>query len=109
MRIADSFEPHGGPGGEWLSGRGADADIVISSRVRLARNVRGHRFLIQAGEDEKAEDGVREATEEHALVKGLVAELEEMSASDEQFDAKVKVLSERVRTSSLRRPIPRSN
>jgi protein arginine kinase len=55
MRIADSFEPHGGPGGEWLSGRGADADIVISSRVRLARNVRGHRFLIQAGEDEKAE------------------------------------------------------
>ena len=48
MQIADSFEPRGGPGGEWLSGRGADADIVISSRVRLARNVRGHRFLIQA-------------------------------------------------------------
>ena len=55
MRIADSFEPPGGPGGEWLSGRGADADIVISSRVRLARNVVGHRFLIQAGDEEKAE------------------------------------------------------
>jgi protein arginine kinase len=55
MRIAESFEPHGGPGGEWLSGRGPDADIVISSRVRLARNVRGHRFLIQAPEEERGE------------------------------------------------------
>ncbi len=48
----------------------------------------------RAGEDEKAEDGVREANEEHALVKGLVAELEEMSASDEQHEAKVKVLKD---------------
>ena len=55
MRIADAFEPRGGPGGEWLSGRGPDADIVISSRVRLARNVRGHRFLIQAEGDERAD------------------------------------------------------
>ena len=48
----------------------------------------------KAGEDEKAEDSVREANEEHALVKTLVAELEEMSASDEQYDAKVKVLKD---------------
>ena len=48
----------------------------------------------QAGEDEKAEDSVREANEEHALVKGLVGELEEMSASDEQYEAKVKVLKD---------------
>jgi hemerythrin superfamily protein len=48
----------------------------------------------QAGEDEKAEDSVREANEEHALVKNLVAELEEMSASDEQYEAKVKVLKD---------------
>jgi hemerythrin superfamily protein len=48
----------------------------------------------QAGEDEKAEDSVREANEEHAIVKNLVAELEEMSASDEQYEAKVKVLKD---------------
>ena len=55
MRVADGFEIHGASGGEWLSGSGADADIVISSRVRLARNVRGHHFLVQAGETEKGE------------------------------------------------------
>lgn len=30
--------------GEWLKGSGADSDIVISSRVRIARNVRGYKF-----------------------------------------------------------------
>ncbi len=48
----------------------------------------------QAGDDEKAGDSVKEAQEEHGLVKSLVAELEEMSAADEQFDAKVKVLKD---------------
>lgn len=53
MRIAEGFEARDASGGEWLSGTGADSDIVISSRVRLARNVRGHRFLVQAGEEER--------------------------------------------------------
>lgn len=48
----------------------------------------------RAQEDEKAEDNVKEANEEHALVKMLVGELEGMSADDEQFDAKVKVLKD---------------
>ena len=55
MRIAEGFEAKDVAGGEWLSGTGADSDIVISSRVRLARNVKGHRFLVQAGDEEKAE------------------------------------------------------
>jgi protein arginine kinase len=55
MRIADGFEARDAAGGEWLSGSGADADIVISSRVRLARNVRGHRFLVQAGAEERSD------------------------------------------------------
>jgi hemerythrin superfamily protein len=46
--------------------------------------------------DEKAQDTVKEAHEEHKLVKTLLAELEEMSASDEQYDAKVKVLKDLV-------------
>ena len=29
--------------GEWMRGTGPEAEIVISSRVRLARNVRGFR------------------------------------------------------------------
>jgi protein arginine kinase len=31
--------------GEWLSGKGPESDIVISSRVRLARNLRGVNFM----------------------------------------------------------------
>ena len=34
--------------GEWLSGKGPESDIVISSRIRLARNVSGHSFLSRA-------------------------------------------------------------
>jgi len=48
------------------------------------------------GEDEKAEDSVKEANEEHALVKRLVAELEGMSPADDHFEAKVKVLKDLV-------------
>ena len=48
----------------------------------------------RAQEDEKTEDGVKEAQEEHALLKTLVGELEGMAADDEQFDAKVKVLKD---------------
>jgi hypothetical protein len=39
---------------------------------------------------------VREAHEEHRLVKLLVAEISEMEAGDEQFDAKMKVLKDMV-------------
>jgi protein arginine kinase len=31
--------------GEWMRGSGPEAEIVISSRVRLARNIRGFRFI----------------------------------------------------------------
>ena len=31
--------------GEWLRGSGPMSEIVISSRIRLARNVAGYRFL----------------------------------------------------------------
>ncbi len=38
--------------GEWLKGDGPESDIVISSRVRLARNLSGHNFLARAQQDE---------------------------------------------------------
>ncbi len=36
----------------WLDGSGSAAEIVISSRVRLARNLQGHRFTHHADPDE---------------------------------------------------------
>jgi protein arginine kinase len=41
--------------GQWLDGSGPDADIVISSRVRLARNVAGFTFFAHAGSDQRVE------------------------------------------------------
>lgn len=39
--------------GEWLRGEGPYADVVISSRIRLARNIAGFPFLTKAGEDDR--------------------------------------------------------
>jgi len=47
-------------------------------------------------DDQEGQDLVREATEEHAVVKTLISELKGMTPDDEQFDAKFKVLTENV-------------
>ncbi len=41
--------------GEWLRGTGADSDIVISTRIRLARNVEGYPFVTRMKPDQQAE------------------------------------------------------
>jgi protein arginine kinase len=40
---------------EWFSGSGPLADVVISSRIRLARNLAGHKFLSRCSNTEKTE------------------------------------------------------
>ncbi len=40
---------------EWFNGSGPLADVVISSRIRLARNLAGHKFLSQCSTAEKSE------------------------------------------------------
>jgi protein arginine kinase len=37
---------------EWLNGTGDYSDIILSSRVRLARNLKGHSFPWRAGKEE---------------------------------------------------------
>jgi protein arginine kinase len=39
---------------DWFSGSGPMADIVVSSRIRLARNLAGHKFLGSCSDEEKA-------------------------------------------------------
>ncbi len=41
--------------GAWLQGAGPDSDVVISCRVRLARNVEGYSFVLRL-EDDKARE-----------------------------------------------------
>jgi protein arginine kinase len=40
---------------EWFSGQGPLSDVVISSRVRLARNLAGHKFLAACTAAEKSD------------------------------------------------------
>ena len=40
---------------EWLRGAGPEADIVISSRIRLARNLADYPFISRATEPDRAE------------------------------------------------------
>lgn len=42
-------------GARWLSGTGRDADVVISSRVRVARNIAGFPFVTRASREQKLE------------------------------------------------------
>jgi hemerythrin superfamily protein len=51
---------------------------------------------VEGAEDDEAEDLVREAREEHRLVKLLIDELSGMTADDDQFCARVKVLKDNV-------------
>jgi protein arginine kinase len=41
--------------GEWLQGKGPEADIAICTRVRLARNLQGFAFSTRMGDQEAAE------------------------------------------------------
>lgn len=41
--------------GEWLSGTGPESDIVMSTRIRLARNVTGYPFLTRIDERRRTE------------------------------------------------------
>ena len=54
--------------GEWLRGSGPESDIVISSRIRLARNLAAFPFTNRASSDQKAEI--------EALLRERVAKLE---------------------------------
>ena len=61
----------------WLEGGGAHSDIVLSTRVRLARNLQGHAFAsrVRDGEREEILDLVRAAVQETALSGGVGYEL----------------------------------
>lgn len=40
---------------DWFNGSGPLADVVISSRIRLARNLSGYKFLTRCSDQEKSE------------------------------------------------------
>jgi len=59
---------------EWFSGAGPLADVVISSRIRLARNLAGHKFLSRCSVAERS-----------AILKNLQGPLMSLELSDKIF------------------------
>ncbi len=82
------MDPLSGTVGEWLKGTGPESDIVISTRVRLARNVKGEPFVNRASAAQRAklERGLREAVEASGvLAKMLYFDMTSASEIDRAF------------------------
>lgn len=85
--------------GEWLRGAGPESDIVISSRIRLARNLAEFPFVRKAGEKEKAEISrlVRTKIESVSDWSDLVyLDLGEMDDLDRQFLVERQLMSREI-------------
>ncbi|HJV47572.1 MAG TPA: protein arginine kinase [Bacillota bacterium] len=90
---------------EWMSGVGPDSDIVISSRVRLARNMRNHPFPLLATESQ-AEEVIGEVSEvlktEDFKQLGQYEQLrlEDLSGMEKQVLVEKHLISPNLATSS---------
>lgn len=60
-------------GADWLRGLGADSDVVVSSRVRLARNIAGYPFLSRASRQQRSE--VLDLCRERLLTCGIAQQM----------------------------------
>ncbi len=71
--------------GQWLSGEGAMSDVVVSSRIRLARNLAGQPFLASATPSDRTEiyRGVIDAiTSSRQDLDAIVVDMEEADPID---------------------------
>lgn len=81
--------------------RTSDGRTKRSIFLRIADNLAAHseieeQIFYPAAYEDETEDLLREAVEEHLSVKRLLADLLEMSMTDDHFDAKMTVLEEQV-------------
>jgi protein arginine kinase len=99
-------------GCEWLKGTGPDADIVISSRIRLARNLAGYPFI------SRSDEATREITETFLKEKLLglkqdvalsYIDVQKLDALDRQFLVERQMISREHSESSGHRGVAYNN
>jgi protein arginine kinase len=74
--------------GEWLKGSGPESDIVISSRIRLARNLADASFVSRSSPEDRSrvEDVLRERIMEIESAENLIyVDIDELPGIDRQF------------------------
>lgn len=82
------FEQYVEKPAKWLEADGAEAAVVISSRVRLARNIADHQYPDRADSDvhSRVKEFVQEALDSSGLLdKGALYESETVSELDRSF------------------------
>jgi protein arginine kinase len=83
--------------GEWLRGEGPQSDIVISSRIRLARNLADFPFISRASEQDRAqiEQSVRGCVMalKHGDQSLLYVDVSQLATLDRQFLVERQLIS----------------
>jgi len=79
------------------SGRQRIAEQIIEELSRHATMEEQLIYPLLRARDEKHDDDVLEALEEHHVAKATLLELDKMSVDDERYEAKMKVLSESIK------------
>ena len=69
--------------------------VMIADRLSAHASIE-EQFFYPSIKTDKTEDILRESVEEHLAVKRIIADLLDMEPTDENFDAKMKVLQENV-------------
>ncbi len=82
--------------GEWLRGSGPESDIVISSRIRLARNLANYPFISRASDQDRAQ--IESALKECIFTireasQLLYVDVDELDGVDRQFLVERQLIS----------------
>ncbi len=90
------LEDLAGHSGEWLRGAGPESDIVISSRVRLARNLADFPFISRATPQDRVQ--IKESLRDAVLRIGendslLYIDVEDLAGVDRQFLVERQLIS----------------
>ena len=98
--------------GEWLRGTGPESDVVVSTRIRLARNLADFPFTNRATNPQKAEIvGAREGSHRQgrpAVSSSNTSTSRTCSALDRQFLVERQLISRELAPSSTARAASRS-
>ena len=89
-----NFDELKGTSGEWLRGDGPESDIVMCSRIRLARNLATYPFINRANRGEKSEieREIHEAFDRCAVDLNYV-DVQELDTLDRQFLVERQLIS----------------
>jgi protein arginine kinase len=92
--------------GAWLDGTGEEAEIVLSSRTRIARNLQGHRFTHHCDVAELGDilkTSMEAASHTRAFQGGVAAEMGEISMPDRQILVERHLISRDFSSESVHR------